>query len=96
MTSAVTAASSATGRSEVPAHTTSTVPVPAAMSPRRATIARASWRYSAAGTTARTASYDSCEARVTSRLCPRDAMRSAMAAICAGVLPIPRITSGKP
>ncbi len=34
MTSAVTAASSATGRSDVPAHTTSTVPVPAAISPR--------------------------------------------------------------
>ena len=39
--SAVSAASSATGRSDVPAHTTSTVPTPLATSSRRATIARA-------------------------------------------------------
>jgi hypothetical protein len=59
-------------------------------------IARAcSWK-TAAGATARTASYAASLARVTSSGCPRPTIRSAIDAICAGVLPIPRITSGNP
>ena len=50
----------------------------------------------APGTRSRTASNASSVVRVTSSECPAETMRSAIAAICAGVFPKPSTTSGNP
>ena len=97
MSSAVTAASSATGRSDVPAHAMRTVPLPARRSrPCCSVIARAVGVIRRAGhDRAHGVEGLAASARVTSSVWPRATMRSAMAAIWAGVLPRPRIDLGK-
>ena len=70
ITSAVTAASSATGRSDVPAAATSTTPVPAGMSFCCRVIALARLMVRRAGATASTASNAAGSARVTSSVLP--------------------------
>ena len=95
---AVTAASSATGRSEVPAQTTATRPGSGSTGAHGDRDAARGSRGSARRRAARRAGPRSTSAavRVTSTFWPRAAMRSTMAATCSGVLPAPKTTSGKP
>jgi hypothetical protein len=97
MAAPVTAASSATGKSLVPAVTTSTcfAAIRSATAGRRYAVRAmglcsmptiADWR----GSTASSAS------RVTSRPSPRSAIRREIPTTCATVFPAPKITSGKP
>ena len=94
--SAATRASSATGRSDVPAATTRTRPRPVGSAAARRVMMRATAWNCASGTSARTASNASGPVRVTMRVSPLATIRSAMAAVCAGVLPAPNTISGTP
>ena len=93
---AVTAASSATGRSEVPAAQTAIRPGRAGAGVVSTVMQRAaSWKR-ASGRTAATVRCTSAVVRVTSTRWPRAAIRSTIATICSGVLPAPKTVSGKP
>src|SRR6185503_15968018 len=93
----VMAASSATGRSLVPAVTISTVPVPRDGGSVPATYAvRPTSLISTLGMAARRRSAASGWSRVTSTPFPRAAIRVAMASTCSAVFPAPYTTSGKP
>ena len=87
--SAVTAASSATGTSEVPAHTTATRPGQRRRrrAPSSVTQRAASWKRAAGWRARHAARCTSAVVRVTSTFWPRAAMRSTMATTCSGVLP---------
>src|SRR5260221_2278869 len=81
----------------VPAFTTAIVPRPlagAGVGPT--TRARGTGKWRASGTVARTSSAASGETRVASTVDPPRASSTRIAAICSGVLPSPRTTSGKP
>ena len=91
---AVTSASSATGRSDVPADTTATVPRAAPFPPDRATISQDRSWYRASGATSRTASYCSGVARVTKTAPKARAARAATAArTSSGLFPGPYTAS---
>ena len=94
--SAVTAASSATGRSEVPAAAIAIRPGSGSAAlglDREAArrLVKPGLRLAAA-----TRAWTSAVVRVTSTRWPRAAMRSTIATICSGVLPAPKMASGKP
>ena len=96
MSSAVTAASSATGMSEVPAEMTPIRAPVGSGGVRETTTRRAVSFQVASGTSASTARAASGETRVAS-VCPAVfASARTMAATCAGVLPSASTTSGNP
>ena len=94
---AVTAASSATGMSVVPAQTTATNPSGSLAGP-----GAGDWKvreissYVPPGAAASAAAAASAESRVTSTPCSNSRSRATSSPICAGDLPCPKITSGTP
>src|SRR5699024_8375050 len=92
----VTSASAATHWSEVPAAITATVPVGRGIGPRVAVAE--TWYISASGSSATTAPRASGPSRVASTGRPGWAVcsRRSRATTCAGVLPVPKTTSGSP
>src|SRR3989442_10234066 len=80
----------------VPAETTAMIPLPYFFRSRRRTTARASSRYSALGAFFFTAANCCGLVRVARMLPPCFANREKIWAICAGVFPSPKITSGIP
>ena len=94
---ALTAASSATGRSDVPAAATAIVPLALRECSRSQVISRACGVVDGVRHLCRARrSQASAVARVTSRVWPRSTMFSAMAATCSGVLPSAQDDFGEP
>src|SRR5512143_2521893 len=95
--SAVTAASSATGLSEVPAVTTRTIPFPRIFgAPSRTTRQRASGWACDRRSRFRRARIFSSDRRVTRTPEPAFRIDRAIVTICSAVFPSPKITSGTP
>jgi hypothetical protein len=93
----VSAHSSATGRSPVPAVSSATGRLPSgAMAMRSHVATRAISTYFRPGTAAVTSRAASEARRVTSTFCSRRKISRAMPMICSGVLPAARITSAAP
>ena len=94
---AVTAASSATGRSVVPAQTTATVPSSFRSAPGAfAWNVREIGSYRPWGAAASAATAASGDRRVTRTACPSSCNRETSFPICSGVLRSPKMTSGAP
>ena len=96
MKSAVSAASSATGKSLVPAHSTAMVPGRLAKRLASTAMHRADSWCTASGNCPRTAAAWSALARVISTRSSRSITLAAMAATWRGVFPEPKIISGNP
>ena len=80
----------------MPAATTTMVPRPVRSFVAVRVMVRAAEWNRASGTSSRTASKASRPVRVTMRVSPAATIRSAMAAVCAGVFPAPKTISGQP